>query len=100
MNHAIGFVADVWADLSGLAVGDADSFAAEERQEMLEEARQALRRAFRYAERLASHDVAFRQLATLRARFWARLEPLAPAGLPAFRRGDLLARLVGDVDTV
>jgi thiol reductant ABC exporter CydC subunit len=58
------------------------------------------RGSFRYVERLASHDVAFRQLATLRRRFWARLEPLAPAGLPAFRRGDLLARLVGDVDTV
>lgn len=42
---------NVWADLSGLAVGDAESFAAEERQEMLEETRQAVRRAFRYAER-------------------------------------------------
>lgn len=42
---------NVWADLSGLLVGDADSFTAEERQETVEEARQALRRAFRYAER-------------------------------------------------
>lgn len=42
---------NVWADLSGLVVGDAASFTAEERQEMLEEARQALRRAFRFAER-------------------------------------------------
>jgi predicted TIM-barrel fold metal-dependent hydrolase len=42
---------NVWADLSGLVVGDADSFKAEERQDMLEETRQALRRAFRYAER-------------------------------------------------
>jgi predicted TIM-barrel fold metal-dependent hydrolase len=42
---------NVWADLSGLAVGDAASFTAEERQEVLEEARQAARRAFRYAER-------------------------------------------------
>lgn len=42
---------NVWADLSGLVVGDADSFTAAERQEMLEEARQALRGAFRYAER-------------------------------------------------
>jgi predicted TIM-barrel fold metal-dependent hydrolase len=42
---------NVWADLSGLVVGDADSFTAQERQEMLEEAKQALRRAFRYAER-------------------------------------------------
>jgi thiol reductant ABC exporter CydC subunit len=54
----------------------------------------------RYAERLASHDVAFRMLAALRVRFYRHLEPLAPAGLPAFRRGDLLSRLVADVDTV
>ena len=55
---------------------------------------------FRYLERLASHDVAFRMLATLRVRLYRNLEPLAPAGLPAFRRGDLLARLVADVDTI
>lgn len=42
---------NVWADLSGLAVGEADSFAAEERKEMLEDIRQEVRRAFRYAER-------------------------------------------------
>jgi predicted TIM-barrel fold metal-dependent hydrolase len=42
---------NVWADLSGLAVGDAAGFSAEERQEMLAEARAAVRRAFRYAER-------------------------------------------------
>jgi len=58
------------------------------------------RAACRYAERLASHDVAFRMLAALRVRFYRHLEPLAPAGLPAFRRGDLLSRLVADVDTI
>jgi thiol reductant ABC exporter CydC subunit len=58
------------------------------------------RAAFRYAERLASHDVAFRMLAALRVRLYRHLIPLAPAGLPAFRRGDLLARLVADVDNV
>jgi predicted TIM-barrel fold metal-dependent hydrolase len=42
---------NVWADLSGLAVGDAASFAAQERQEVLHDAREQLRRAFRYAER-------------------------------------------------
>jgi predicted TIM-barrel fold metal-dependent hydrolase len=42
---------NVWADLSGLIVGGADSFTDEERLEMLEETRQATRRAFRYAER-------------------------------------------------
>lgn len=58
------------------------------------------RATFRYVERLVSHDVAFRLLARLRARFYRHLEPLAPAGLPAFRRGDLLARLVDDVDAL
>ncbi len=42
---------NVWADLSGLAVGDAASLAAEERREALHEAQAELRRAFRYAER-------------------------------------------------
>jgi ATP-binding cassette, subfamily C, bacterial CydC len=54
---------------------------------------------FRYGERLASHDVAFRVLADVRVRVYRRLERLAPAGLAAFRSGDLLARLVSDVDT-
>ena len=54
--------------------------------------------AFRYAERLASHDVAFRVLADVRVAIYRRLERLAPAGLSAFRSGDLLARLVSDVN--
>ncbi len=53
---------------------------------------------FRYFERLVGHEAAFRALADLRVSFFRRLEPLAPAGLPAFRRGDLVARLVRDVD--
>ena len=52
----------------------------------------------RYLERLASHDVAFRVLAQVRVAIWRRLEALAPAGLALFRSGDLLARLVSDVD--
>ncbi|MFI6583253.1 thiol reductant ABC exporter subunit CydD [Embleya sp. NPDC050493] len=58
------------------------------------------RAVFRYAERLIGHDAAFRILARLRVRVYERLERLAPAGLPAFRRGDLLSRLVADVDAV
>lgn len=52
----------------------------------------------RYSERLASHDVAFRVLADIRVAVYRRLERLAPAGLAAFRSGDLLARLISDVD--
>jgi len=53
---------------------------------------------FRYAERLVGHDAALRSLTALRVRVFARLVPLAPGGLPAFRRGDLLSRFVADVD--
>ncbi len=56
------------------------------------------RGALRYAERLAGHDAAFRVLARLRSSAYARLERLAPAGLAEFRSGDLLSRLVDDVD--
>ncbi len=54
----------------------------------------------RYLERLSSHDVALRALGPLRARVFERIEPLAPAELDAYRRGDLLRRLVGDVDAL
>ena len=54
----------------------------------------------RYLERLASHDVALRSLARVRARFYRRIEPLAPAQLESYRRGELLDRMVGDVDAL
>jgi thiol reductant ABC exporter CydC subunit len=53
---------------------------------------------FRYAERLVSHDAAFRALSQLRLAVYDRLAVVAPAGVPAYRRGDLLERLVRDVD--
>ncbi|MET4639896.1 thiol reductant ABC exporter subunit CydC [Mycetocola sp. 2940] len=59
----------------------------------------ALGRAFfRYLERLASHDAAFRQLETVRVDLLKRLIPLAPDGLGRTRRGSLLSSLVSDVD--
>ena len=54
----------------------------------------------RYLERLASHDLAFRVLAGLRVRFYERIEPLAPGELEQYRRGDLVSRMVGDVDAL
>lgn len=54
---------------------------------------------FRYAERLVGHDAAFRSLTNIRVAVYQRLERLSPAGLGEYRRGDLLARLVGDVDS-
>ncbi|MDJ1131727.1 thiol reductant ABC exporter subunit CydD [Streptomyces iconiensis] len=58
------------------------------------------RAVFRYAERLVSHDAALRVLADLRVSVYTRLERLAPAGLRRTRRGDLLTRLVADVDAL
>jgi thiol reductant ABC exporter CydC subunit len=54
----------------------------------------------RYAERLVSHNATFKSLTGIHRAIFDRLELLAPAGLPAFRSGDLLARLVADVDSV
>ncbi|MGW5048628.1 thiol reductant ABC exporter subunit CydD [Streptomyces griseoluteus] len=56
------------------------------------------RAVFRYAERLVSHDAVLRMLADTRVAVYKRLERLAPAGLRGTRRGDLLSRLVADVD--
>jgi thiol reductant ABC exporter CydC subunit len=58
-----------------------------------------VRAALRYAERLASHDLALRALARLRAAFFNALVPLVPAGLRS-GRADLLSRFVQDVDTL
>ncbi|QNS05217.1 thiol reductant ABC exporter subunit CydD [Streptomyces xanthii] len=58
------------------------------------------RACFRYAERLVSHDAVLRMLADTRVAVYRRLERLAPAGLRATRRGDLLSRLVSDVDAL
>lgn len=58
------------------------------------------RAVFRYAERLVSHDAVLRMLADTRVAVYRRLERLAPAGLRGTRRGDLLSRLVADVEAL
>ena len=54
----------------------------------------------RYLERLASHDLALRVLGRVRVRVYRQIEPLAPAQLEGYRQGDLLARMVADVDAL
>ena len=54
----------------------------------------------RYLERYVSHDVNLRVLAHLREWFYAALESSAPPHLLTRRSGDLLARIVGDVETL
>ena len=53
----------------------------------------------RYAERLVGHAAALRMLAEERARVYDDLVPLVPGRLGP-HRGDLLARVVDDVDAV
>ena len=55
---------------------------------------------FRYLERLASHDVALRGMASLRANVYTSLASGRPAAVAGIRRGDLLARVGSDVDAV
>jgi thiol reductant ABC exporter CydC subunit len=55
---------------------------------------------FRYGERLVGHDSALRSLADIRALFYERFERLTPSRRGEFRGGDLLSRLVADVDSL
>ena len=59
-----------------------------------------LRTAGRYAERIVNHDATLRLLSRLRVWVYRRIEPLAPAVLARYRSGDVLGRLVADVDTL
>ncbi|WEF26724.1 cysteine/glutathione ABC transporter ATP-binding protein/permease CydC [Klebsiella aerogenes] len=59
-----------------------------------------IRTAGRYFERLVSHDATFRVLQHLRVSTFSKLLPLSPAGLARFRQGELLNRVVADVDTL
>jgi len=54
----------------------------------------------RYVDRLVSHDVALRGMATLRTALYERLAAGRPEATLRLRRGDLLARVGADVDAV
>ncbi len=56
--------------------------------------------AARYGERIISHDTTFHILKTLRVRFYQKIEPLAPACLVKYRSGEILTRLVSDIDAL
>jgi ATP-binding cassette subfamily C protein CydC len=58
------------------------------------------RTAARYGERVVTHDATFRILESLRDWCYRCIEPLAPAGLARHRSGDLLNRVVADVDAL
>lgn len=54
----------------------------------------------RYGERLYSHRATFTMLSHLRVSFFERLAPLAPGIFSKYRSGDLLSRIVGDVESL
>ncbi len=54
----------------------------------------------RYGERVISHDATFRILETLRTWCYNRIEPLSPARLGRHHTGDLLTRIITDIDTL
>lgn len=54
----------------------------------------------RYAERLYTHRATFSLLSRLRTSYFAKLAPLAPGLFNRSRSGDLLARFVGDVESL
>ncbi len=56
------------------------------------------RGAFRYLERLISHEVTFKLLAKFRVWFFRKLEPVAPSQTVDFTSGDLLSRSVEDIE--
>jgi thiol reductant ABC exporter CydC subunit len=58
------------------------------------------RATLRYAERYITHKATFRILTSLRVWCFRAVEPLAPARLQAYRGGDLLTRLVADIETL
>ena len=58
----------------------------------------AVRGSARYTERLVSHGVTFDVLARLRVGLFDRLRRLGPAGMQGSRSGDVLGRVMDDVE--
>ncbi|NMJ44264.1 thiol reductant ABC exporter subunit CydC [Roseomonas sp. JC162] len=54
----------------------------------------------RYLERLVTHEATFRALADMRVWFFSRLAERLPSGLGLRHAGDLLGRLVADVESL
>ena len=59
-----------------------------------------MRTASRYGERLATHEATFKLLTRLRVWAWRKVLPLSARNMQGLRRGELLNRLVADIDTL
>jgi ATP-binding cassette subfamily C protein CydC len=55
---------------------------------------------FRYLERLVSHTTTFKILSEMRVWLFEELEKLTPAALKEYKGGDLLARVIDDIETL
>jgi ATP-binding cassette subfamily C protein CydC len=58
------------------------------------------RAALRYVERLLTHDAALQRVTDARIAVYRDLDRIAPTGIADRRRGDLVSRVVSDVDAV
>ena len=58
------------------------------------------RAVFRYLERITSHRVTLDILTRMRVWFYREVEPLAPARLTEYRSGDLLSRIIADINSL
>lgn len=59
-----------------------------------------VRTASRYGERLATHQATFKLLTQLRVWAWHKLLPLSASNMQGKRQGEILNRLVSDIDTL
>lgn len=59
-----------------------------------------IRTACRWGDRVVSHDATFRVLTSLRTTFWKKLTPLSLHQLQNWKQGELLNRLVADIDAL
>ena len=54
----------------------------------------------RYGERVVTHDATFYALTEIRVWFYQHIEPLAPAHLIFYKSGDLLSRIINDIEAL
>ncbi len=59
-----------------------------------------LRTAGRYGERVVTHDATLKLLSQIRIWLWQRLQPLSFQQLLSLKRGDILSRLLTDINTL
>lgn len=54
----------------------------------------------RYGERVTTHEATFKILTNIRVWFYEKIEPVAPSCLARYKSGDILTRIVSDIDAL